>query len=223
MNHLKNFDKKHNTAKIKFIAGVDEAGRGPLAGPVVAAAVVFDKKSFNKEINDSKKVSEKKRNELYVWIVNNCISYGISVINHTEIDRINILQASLKAMHNAVAQLNPIPQLVLIDGNKSFITELKTKTVVKGDAKSFSIAAASIIAKVTRDRIMEEAAKEYPEYSWHLNKGYPTRAHREAVKKHGASPLHRMTFLKKILQQEETQKIYFNNSGGFNAGRKQKE
>lgn len=209
MNQLKNFDIKHHSSKVKFIAGVDEAGRGPLAGPVVAAAVIFDKKSFNKEINDSKKISEKKRTKLFEWITDNCLSYGVGIIDHKEIDSINILQASLKAMHKAVSQLNPDPQLILIDGNKSFPSGIKTKTVVKGDAKSFSIAAASIVAKVTRDRLMEEAAKEFPAYSWEQNKGYPTKAHREAIKKYGASPLHRKTFLKKVFQQEGVQKELF--------------
>ena len=209
MNTLKTFDNKYISRKVKLIAGVDEAGRGPLAGPVVAAAVMFDKKSFNKEINDSKKIPENKREELYKWIMENCLSYGIGIIDHEEIDEINILQASLKAMQIAVSQLDPKPQLVLIDGNKSFASDIKTKTVVKGDAKSFSIAAASIIAKVTRDKIMRDASKEFPEYFWERNKGYPTKAHREAIKKNGVSPLHRKTFLRKILINEEVQKELF--------------
>jgi ribonuclease HII len=209
VNTLKTFDNKYFSRKTKLIAGVDEAGRGPLAGPVVAAAVIFDKKTFHKEINDSKKIPEKKREELFDWILKNCLSYGIGIIDHEEIDEINILQASLKAMQIAVAQIDSKPQLILIDGNKSFISDIKTKTVVKGDAKSFSIAAASIIAKVTRDRIMREASKEFPEYLWERNKGYPTKAHREAVKKYGASPLHRKSFLKKILIDEEIQKELF--------------
>lgn len=203
MRSLKNFDLSFVKGKIKLIAGVDEAGRGPLAGPVVAAAVIFDKKTFHKEINDSKQVSEKKREELYGWILENCLSYGIGIIGHKEIDEINILQASLKAMKIATTQLSTLPDLVLIDGNKSFISEIKTKTVVRGDAKSFSIAAASIIAKVTRDRIMKEAHEEYPEYLWEQNKGYPTHAHRDAVKKFGASPFHRKTFLRNILKEEQ--------------------
>lgn len=203
MNSLKTFENKFLSRKIKLIAGCDEAGRGPLAGPVVAAAVIFDKKIFHKEINDSKQVSEKKREFLYKWILENCLSYGIGVVSHEEIDEINILQASLKAMKLATTQLSLQPDLVLIDGNKSFITEIKTKTVVKGDAKSFSIAAASIIAKVTRDKIMKEAHEKFPEYLWKQNKGYPTQAHRDAVKKFGASPLHRKTFLRNILKEEQ--------------------
>ncbi len=203
MRTLKNFDNKFLSKKIRLIAGVDEAGRGPLAGPVVAAAVIFDKKTFHKEINDSKKISEKKREELYGWILENCLSFGIGIIGHEEIDEINILQASLKAMKYAATQLFPVPNLILIDGNKSFVADIKTKTVVKGDSKSFSIAAASIIAKVTRDRIMKEAHEKFPEYLWDRNKGYPTLAHREAVKKFGASPFHRKTFLSRILVEEQ--------------------
>ena len=202
MNSLKRFDNKFISRKVKLLAGCDEAGRGPLAGPVVAAAVIFDKKTFHKEINDSKQVSEKKREELYDWILQNCISYGIGVVGHEEIDEINILQASLKAMKLATAQLSHEPDLVLIDGNKSFITEIKTETIVKGDTKSFSIAAASIIAKVTRDKIMKEAHEKFPLYSWNHNKGYATLEHRIAIKKFGASSFHRKTFLSRILEEE---------------------
>ena len=199
---LKSYDNSLLSHKIKHIAGVDEAGRGPLAGPVVAAAVIFDRKTFHKEINDSKKLSEYKREELFGWIVENCKSYGVGIIDHKEIDEINILQATLKAMKSAVEQLQRKPNLVLIDGNKSFHSALKTKTVVKGDAKSFSIAAASIIAKVTRDRIMREASNKFPEYCWAKNKGYGTRAHRDAIKKFGASPFHRKTFLSRVLAEK---------------------
>ena len=208
MNSLKKFDLTHYSPKTKLIAGVDEAGRGPLAGPVVAAAVIFSKKVFHKEINDSKKLSEKKRAELYEWILENCSTYGVGVIDHVEIDEINILQASLKAMKIAVEKLNAKPQLILIDGNKSFASEIKTKTVVKGDAKSFSIAAASIIAKFTRDKLMRKASEKYPEYLWAQNKGYATKAHREAVKKYGASPIHRKSFIKKILNEEYQEKLF---------------
>lgn len=202
MRSLKNFDLTFVKGKTKLIAGCDEAGRGPLAGPVVAAAVIFDRNTFHKEINDSKQVSEKKREELYKWILENCLSYGIGIVGHEEIDEINILQASLKAMKKAVIHLTFKPNLILIDGNKSFRSDIVTKTVVKGDSKSFSIAAASIIAKVTRDRIMKEAHEKFPEYLWKQNKGYPTQAHRDAVKKFGASPFHRKTFLSRILGEE---------------------
>lgn len=205
MNHLKQFDKSFLTRKVKLLAGVDEAGRGPLAGPVVAAAVIFDKKAFHPQINDSKKIAEPRREELYEWIIGNCTAYGIGIINHKEIEEINILQASLKAMKIAASQLEPKPNLILIDGNKSFVSEIKSTTVVKGDAKSFSIAAASIIAKVTRDRIMKEYAGKFPHYGWEHNKGYATKEHIAAIKKLGATELHRKTFLNNILSgiQEE--------------------
>jgi ribonuclease HII len=213
MNSLKRFDNSFLADKTKIIAGTDEAGRGPIAGPVVAAAVIFDEKTFHKDINDSKKLSEKKREELFEWIVLNCISYGIGNIDHTEIDEINILQASLKAMKNAVEQLEKKPDLILIDGNKTFSSEIETKTIVKGDAKSFSIAAASIIAKVTRDKMMYEFSEKHPEYLWNKNKGYPTKAHIEAVKTFGITPLHRKTFLSKIL--EGSKQPFLFNSGSF--------
>lgn len=205
MNSLKQFDKSFLSKKVKHLAGVDEAGRGPLAGPVVAAAVIFDKKSFHEQINDSKKIAEPIREELYEWIVGNCIAYGIGIIDHVEIDEINILQASLKAMKIAASQLEPLPSLILIDGNKSFVSEIKSTTVVNGDAKSFSIAAASIIAKVTRDRMMKDYAKKFSGYGWERNKGYATKEHIAAIKKLGATELHRKTFLNNILsgKQEE--------------------
>lgn len=205
MNHLKQFDRSFLTGKTKLLAGVDEAGRGPLAGPVIAAAVIFDKKEFHPLIDDSKKINESKREELYDWITGNCISYGIGIIDHKEIDEINILQASLKAMKIAVSRLATNPGLILIDGNKSFLSEIKTMTVVKGDSKSFSIAAASIIAKVTRDRMMKDLAQKYSVYGWEHNKGYATKEHISAIKKHGITELHRVTFLNNILggKQEE--------------------
>lgn len=195
-NALKNFDSSFLTGDINLIAGVDEAGRGPLAGPVVAAAVIFDNDTFIEGVNDSKKLSEKKRDALFEKIISSSLCYGIGIVDNEEIDKINILQASLKAMKIAVSKLTQCPDLILIDGNKAFVSTTQTKTVVKGDSKSFSIAAASIIAKVTRDELMVKAADEYPHYNWKKNKGYPTKLHIEAVKKHGATPLHRKTFLK---------------------------
>ena len=203
MNELKNFDHSFLTRKIKLIAGVDEAGRGPLAGPVVAASVIFEKKVFHPGINDSKKISEVKREELYSWITENCLSYGIGIIDHTEIDQINILQATLKAMKVAVANLNQVPHLILIDGNKAFHSSIAARTIVKGDLKSFSIAAASILAKVTRDRMMKKLAKKFPQYGWEHNKGYGTREHIEAIHKFGISRHHRITFLNNILNEAE--------------------
>ena len=208
MNSLKKFDTDLLSRKIKLIAGTDEAGRGPIAGPVVAAAVMFDRNSFHHDINDSKQVNEKTREILFDWIIDNCLCFGIGIIEHDEIDKINILQASLKAMKTSVDQLNPNPDLILIDGNKTFPSEIKTKTIVKGDAKSFSIAAASIIAKVTRDRIMKKLSEEFPEYLWHKNKGYPTQEHIEAVRKYGATEFHRKTFLSRILIKEYQDKLF---------------
>ena len=208
MNSLKKFDTDLLSRKIKLIAGTDEAGRGPIAGPVVAAAVMFDRNSFHQDINDSKQVNEKTREILFDWIIDNCLCFGIGIIEHDEIDKINILQASLKAMKKAVDQLNPNPDLIIIDGNKSFHSEIKTKTIVKGDTKSFSIAAASIIAKVTRDRIMKTLSEEFPEYLWHKNKGYPTQEHIEAVRKYGITIYHRKTFLRRILIKEFQEKLF---------------
>lgn len=200
---LKEFDKSFLDITIKRIAGVDEAGRGPLAGPVVAAAVIFDEQTIIPKVNDSKKLTEKVREVLYDEIINSSISYGIGIVHQAEIDEINILQATLKAMQLAVTGLKVIPDLILIDGNKSFNSKILTKTIVKGDAKSFSIAAASILAKVTRDRIMREASIKHPEYLWSKNKGYGTREHIDAIKKYGATELHRKSFLKNILEYQE--------------------
>lgn len=195
---MKKFDDQYRNNNISNIAGVDEAGRGPLAGPVVAAAVIFPQDINIPGINDSKKIPEKKREKLFDIILEQCISYGIGIIDHEEIDKINILQASLKAMKIAVSKLDPQPDLVLIDGNKSFSTTLTFKTIVKGDSKSMSIAGASILAKVTRDRIMKELAEQHPEYLWEQNKGYPTQAHIKLIKQHGITPFHRRTFLGNI-------------------------
>lgn len=208
MNSLIKFDRSFRNRKVKLIAGVDEAGRGPIAGPVVAAAVIFDSKTFHNKVNDSKKLNEKTREELFEWIIDNCITYGIGIVEHDEIDRINILQASLKAMKIAVSKLRPKPNLCLIDGNKTFNSDLKILPVIKGDSKSFSIAAASIIAKVTRDRIMNQLSENYPQYSWDKNKGYATAAHIKAVKKFGITELHRKTFLSKILNEEKQEVLF---------------
>lgn len=204
---MKKFDSQFRSATIKHLAGVDEAGRGPLAGPVVAAAVIFPIEVEIPGINDSKKLSEKKREELYVKIIETAAAYEIGIIEHDEIDRINILQASLKAMKIAVDNLFVKPDLVLIDGNKSFISTIPTKTIVKGDSKSMSIAAASILAKVTRDRIMKKLAVDFPEYSWEQNKGYPTKAHISSIREHGVSVFHRISFLNKIIDTQQELKF----------------
>mgnify|MGYP002639236979 CR=1 FL=1 len=199
MNQLKTFDNSFLISKYFVLAGVDEAGRGPLAGPVVAAAVIFERNIFIEKVNDSKKVSEKTREELYIKIINEAIAYGVGVVNEKTIDKINILQATMRAMKEAVNNLSVTPDLVLIDGNRVFETNLETKTIVKGDSLSFSIAAASIVAKVTRDRIMREASYRFPEYRWNKNKGYGTQEHILAIKNFGPTPLHRLSFLSNII------------------------
>ena len=199
MNALKKFDKKFLDSKHKIIAGVDEAGRGPLAGPVVAAAVIFDNDIIIDQVNDSKKITEKNRELLYVTIIKQATDYSVGIVNEKTIDKINILQATMLAMKIAVDGLSTPPDLVLIDGNKTFDSELNTVPIIKGDSLSFSIAAASIVAKVTRDKIMRTAAKKYPQYLWHKNKGYGTKEHIAAIKKHGPTPLHRISFLNNIL------------------------
>ncbi len=196
---MKNFDKSFLSDDIKFIAGVDEAGRGPLAGPVVSAAVIFDEDTFIDGVNDSKKLTEKQREKLLPEIVKSALACSVAIASHTKIDEINILRASLLSMRKAVDRLSVKPDLVLIDGNKTFNYHVRTIPVVKGDAKSFSIAAASIVAKVTRDRIMKRLDTHFPQYMWAKNKGYPTKEHIELVKLYGPCPLHRKTFLKKIL------------------------
>ena len=198
---MKNFDKKYLNKKIQFVAGVDEAGRGPLAGPVVAAAVIFSPDVVIKGVNDSKVLSEKRREELFGDIINKSIAYAVSVIPAETIDEINILNASLLAMRQSLEALKVQPDLILADGNIKFDYSVPVIPVVKGDAKSFSIAAASIVAKVTRDRIMKELAVEYPDYYWENNKGYPTKQHRESIKLNGTSPFHRKTFLKNLFRE----------------------
>jgi len=199
---MKTFDDSFRIDGIKLIAGVDEAGRGPLAGPVVAASVIFSPDDFIEGVNDSKQLTETQREHYYSLIINKAVSYSASLISHTEIDEINILQATLKAMKEAVNQLNIKPDLILIDGNKIFSTTVNTQAIVKGDGKSFSIAAASIIAKVTRDRIMRKLDEDYPGYLWAKNKGYATKEHIRAIKKLGITPYHRISFLKNIIDEK---------------------
>ena len=175
--------------------GCDEAGRGCLAGPVVAAAVVFPKDYFNQNINDSKQLSEKQRLMLRDEIMRDAVSYGIGICDNNEIDRINILQASLLAMHRALDLLTVRPQFIIIDGNKwKDYNHTPFQTVVKGDSKFLSIAAASILAKTYRDEWMVKAAADYPQYNWEKNKGYPTKDHRLAIIEHGVCPLHRLSY-----------------------------
>lgn len=178
------------------IAGTDEAGRGPLAGPVYAAAVILPQGLLIDGLNDSKKLTEKKREALFDVICREAISYGIAFASPEEIDELNILNASQLAMRRAVAMLTPTPDLVLVDGNIAREFPMDTQTVVKGDSLSMSIAAASILAKVSRDRVMAELAKEYPQYQLEKHKGYPTPLHMNLVREFGPSPIHRKTFLK---------------------------
>ena len=182
----------------QIICGVDEAGRGPLAGPVVAAAVILPPHAEIPGLNDSKKLSDKRRRELFPVIKEQAVAYGIGIADHQEIDEINILQATYLAMERALAQLATKPDLALIDGNRAKDFGLPVRTVVKGDSLSASIAAASVLAKVTRDDMMLEMAEEYPGYGFEIHKGYGTKAHYAALTELGASPIHRMTFLKKF-------------------------
>lgn len=202
MNLLKQFDINFIDDKIRLLAGVDEVGRGPLAGPVIAAAVIFDEDTFIDGVNDSKKVKEADRIILAKLIKSKAVSFAYGIINQNIIDEINILQATLKSMKMAIDNLKLVPDLILIDGNKSFLSKIPTKTVVKGDSKSFSIAAASILAKVKRDEFMKNIAKEFPHYAWEKNKGYGTLEHINAIKKFGITSLHRKTFLRKIISSE---------------------
>lgn len=183
---------------IVTICGVDEAGRGPLAGPVCAAAVILPRGLEIPGLTDSKKLSDKRRRELYPVIMEQAVAYGIGLASHEEIDEINILQATFLAMERAMAQLNVRPDLALIDGNRQKDFGLPVETVVKGDSLSASIAAASVLAKVTRDDIMVEMAQQYPGYGFEIHKGYGTKAHYQALQELGPSPIHRMTFLKKF-------------------------
>jgi len=183
---------------IKVICGVDEAGRGPLAGPVCAAAVILPKHAELPGLTDSKKLTDKKRRELFPLIQEQAVAYGIGFATEQEIDEINILQATFLAMQRALDQLTVKPDLALIDGNREKDFGIPVKTVVKGDSLSANIAAASILAKVTRDNLMQEMAEKYPQYGFEIHKGYGTKAHYAALREFGASPIHRMTFLKKF-------------------------
>ena len=180
------------------ICGVDEAGRGPLAGPVCAAAVILPRGLEIEGLNDSKKLSEKKRDELYDKIISSAVSYGIAFASVEEIEERNILGATYLAMNRAIAMLDIKPALALIEGNRNKEISCPSRTVVHGDARCASIAAASILAKVTRDRYMLKMAEEYPVYSFEKHKGYGTKAHYEAIREHGPSPIHRPSFLKKM-------------------------
>ena len=176
-------------------AGCDEAGRGCLAGPVYASAVILPKNYKNKWLNDSKKLSDNDRYNLRPEIEEKAISWAIGSVSHDEIDKINILNASFLAMHRAIIELHQKPELLLIDGNRfNPYQKIKHQCIIKGDSKFMSIAAASILAKTYRDDYMKKMALSFPEYYWNTNMGYPTKKHREAIRKHGVSPIHRLTF-----------------------------
>jgi len=185
-----------------LICGVDEAGRGPLAGPVCAAAVILPRGLVIPGLNDSKKLTDKRRRELFDIIVAEAEAYGIAFASEQEIDEINILQATFLAMERAVSRLSVKPDLALVDGNRAPKLPLPVKTVVKGDSLSANIAAASILAKVTRDRLLEELDETYPAYGFSVHKGYGTKRHYEALRENGPCPVHRMTFLKKFYGEE---------------------
>lgn len=187
---------------VQVICGVDEAGRGPLAGPVCAAAVILPPHLEIPGLTDSKKLTDKKRRELFPVIKELAIAYGIGLASEQEIDEINILQATFLAMQRALDQLNIKPDLALIDGNREKDFGLPVKTVVKGDSLSMNIAAASILAKVTRDDLMVSMANEYPQYGFDIHKGYGTKAHYAALTEYGPSAIHRMSFLKKFYGQK---------------------
>ncbi len=183
------------------VCGIDEAGRGPLAGPVVAAAVILPEGIRLPGVNDSKKLTEKKRETLFDFVKENALAWGIGEASETEIDEINILQATFLAMRRAVDMLQVPADFALVDGNRISGLNIPTECVIGGDGKVLSIAAASILAKVTRDRYMRQMAKQYPQYGFEKHKGYGTKAHYAAIAQYGICPLHRKTFLKKILNQ----------------------
>ena len=182
----------------EFVCGVDEAGRGPLCGPVVAAAVILPKNAHIEGVNDSKKLSEKKREKLFDDIMENAVAVGIGMSDVEVIEKINILGATKEAMKEAISNLNIKPDYVLIDGNQDINIDIDRQTVVSGDARSESIAAASIIAKVTRDRMLKQYDEMYPEYGFAKHKGYGTKAHIEAIKEYGLTPIHRPSFCTKF-------------------------
>lgn len=196
VREMAEFDREKSGGGL--LAGIDEAGRGPLAGPVYAAAVIFPPGTVIDGLNDSKKLTEKKREALFDVICDKALSYSVYSVDEKRIDEINILQATFEAMRGAAAGLDPVPDYVLIDGNKSPGLAMPNEAVVKGDGKSMAVAAASVLAKVSRDRFMKEAAERYPGYGFEKHKGYGTAAHYEAISRLGVSDIHRRSFLKKL-------------------------
>lgn len=198
MSELWKFEHQCYDEGFEIVCGVDEAGRGPLAGPVCAAAVILPRDLEIEGLNDSKKLSDKRRRALFEQITAQAVSYGIAFATEQEIDEINILQATFLAMRRAMEQLTVRPSIALIDGNRETDFGLPVRTIVKGDSLSANIAAASILAKVTRDDFMMQQAELYPQYGFDVHKGYGTRAHYDALRKYGPCPIHRRTFLKKL-------------------------
>ncbi len=195
LTNLKEHEKQLHAQGFKYICGIDEAGRGPLAGPVVVASVIMPEDSMIEGVNDSKKVSEKKREILYEQIIEEAISYGVAIIGQDEIDEINILNATKKGLTTSLKQLSIKPDLIIVDALEHIDTlGIPYESIIKGDAKAYSISAASIIAKVTRDRIMREWADVYPQYGFEVHKGYGTAKHISAIKEYGLCPIHRKTF-----------------------------
>lgn len=191
---LYTYERDLNNQGYELVAGTDEAGRGPIAGPVVAAAVILPTGLYIEGLNDSKKISPKKRERLYDEIIGNCVSYGIKVIDNDEIDRINILQSSYLAMKMSIDEMEISPDYVLVDGWENKMIKIPQTNLIKGDSKSASIAAASILAKVYRDRLMEEYDLIYPDYGFAAHKGYPTKRHIQALEEFGVLKIHRKTF-----------------------------
>ena len=202
MNDMWDIEREHFEKGVKIICGVDEAGRGPLAGPVCAAAVILPSELVIPGLNDSKKLSDKRRRELFPVIKEKALAYGIAFATQEEIDTVNILQATFLAMQRAIDQLEVKPDLVLIDGNRSKDFGVPSETVIHGDGLSANIAAASVLAKVTRDDYMIEMAAKYPEYGFEVHKGYGTRRHYDALREYGPCPIHRRSFLKKFYGQK---------------------
>ena len=191
---------------LTHVAGVDEAGRGPLAGPVVAAAVIFREEFFLAGVDDSKKLSHDRREQLYPQIIANCRSYGVGIVSVAEIDQINIYQAAMLAMRQALDQLSPAAQHVLVDGRRNPKIDLPQTSIIKGDSLSFTIGAASIIAKVTRDRLMLDYHRAFPQYGFAQHKGYATRSHLAALQQHGPCEIHRRSFRPKALQPHSAER-----------------
>ncbi len=193
------YENEYRSKGYKYICGVDEAGRGPLAGPVCAAAVILPPDTIIEGVNDSKKLSEKKREELFDVVIDTALAYCIAFGSVEEIEEHNILATTMNTMKRAVEGLSVSADFAMIDGNKLPVLDIPCEYIIKGDANSMSIAAASILAKVSRDRLMLEYAKEYPQYGFEKHKGYGTKVHTDAILEYGPSPIHRMSFLKKLL------------------------